>query len=407
MADFIDSINNQGRYARDVVTISEPDIDASEVETLAQHLAKEFEKIQNTVHKRQQELNKKQAQEIANLRLKYDKAGIVWTKSEELKAIKKIEAEKQKEQLKTLTEYYSEARRQEEELEKARSDLRKAKLNSGNGSIKDLTDEMGYQAKQKMSNAVNSVMQTLDKALNNMIGTYSEYQRNINTRLQGTDENFYKLQNKLNLAVGVQPWIKNEKLMQNLNALTEQGIAYNLEQRAFLMTVSENIAKTFDAANASLLRIVKLQQSDSTAARLGLEVSVQKYLNAMFENTEYLNTNFDNVTSALLEASSQMDAERALEFEYIAQKWLGSLSSVGLSDNAVSSIASALGNLGSGNITGLQGNAGMQNLVVMATSKAGLDYATLLADGLDASNTNKLMNAMVAYLQEIAENENQ
>ena len=159
------------------------------------------------------------------------------------------EEEKQKDKLKALTEYYNEAKSQAKELAKAESEMRKAKLASGQGNLKDLTAELSYQFK-------NKIMTDLKNSMSNVMATYSEYQRNINTRLQGTNESFFKLQNKLNLAVGVQPYIKNEKLMQNLNTLTEQGIAYNLEQRAFLMTISENIAKTFDAANASLLRIV-------------------------------------------------------------------------------------------------------------------------------------------------------
>ena len=71
----------------------------------------------------------------------------------------------------------------------------------------------------------------------------------------------------------------------------------------------------------------------------------------MFENTEYLSNEFDSVTSALIEASSQLPTDMGVEFEYIVQKWLGSLYGVGMSDETVSGIAQALGYLGSGNIT--------------------------------------------------------
>ena len=49
-----------------------------------------------------------------------------------------------------------------------------------------------------------------------------------------------------------------------------------------------------------------------------------------------------------------MTNEATIQFEYIVQRWLGSLSSVGLSDSAVTNLATAIGHLGSGNIAGLR-----------------------------------------------------
>ena len=44
----------------------------------------------------------------------------------------------------------------------------------------------------------------------------------------------------------------------------------------------------------------------------------------------------------------------------------------------------------------------MQNLVVMAANKAGLNYGEMLNEGLDASDANELIKGMVVYLQEVA-----
>ena len=127
----------------------------------------------------------------------------------------------------------------------------------------------------------------------------------------------------------------------------------------------------------------------------------------MFENTEYLSSQFDNVAANLFEASAQMTSDNAVAFEYVAQKWLGSLSSLGLSSEAVQSIATALGYLGSGNISALSSNQSLQNLLVMSANESGtLDFASLLTEGLDASSTNTLLESMVKYLQEIASTEN-
>ena len=186
-------------------------------------------------------------------------------------------------------------------------------------------------------------------------------------------------------------------MLNNLQALVEQGIASNIEQRAFLQTAKEGIATTFSANDAALLRIIRLQQSDSTAARLGMEAYLTRYLNNLVENTEYLQSTFDNVENALLEASSQMGASQATEFEYIVQKWLGALTGTGLSEATAQSIAQAIGYLGSGDIGSLS-NSNMQNLLVMSASKAGLNYSDLLTNGLNAYNTNKLLYAMADYM---------
>ena len=248
---------------------------------------------------------------------------------------------------------------------------------------------------------LNKTMERLGNVINQGISTYSKYQLGISARLQGYRGNegdvFSQVEKNLTKAVGVTPYFKTETMLNNLQALVEQGIASNIEQRAFLQTAKDGIATTFSASNAALLRIIRLQQSDSTAARLGMEAYLTRYLNNLVENTEYLQSTFDNVESALLEASSQMGASQATEFEYIVQKWLGALTGTGLSESTAHSIAQAIGYLGSGDIGSLS-NSNMQNLLVMSASKAGLNYSDLLTNGLNAYNTNKLLYAMADYM---------
>ena len=248
---------------------------------------------------------------------------------------------------------------------------------------------------------LNKTMERLGNVINQGISTYSKYQLGISARLQGYRGNegdvFSQVEKNLTKAVGVTPYFKTETMLNNLQALVEQGIASNIEQRAFLQTAKDGIATTFSASNAALLRIIRLQQSDSTAARLGMEAYLTRYLNNLVENTEYLQSTFDNVENALLEASSQMGASQATEFEYIVQKWLGALTGTGLSEATANSIAQAVGYLGSGDIGSLS-NSNMQNLLVMSASKAGLNYSDLLTNGLNAYNTNKLLYAMADYM---------
>ena len=267
-------------------------------------------------------------------------------------------------------------------------------------------------SKDTLSTVVNSLVNGLRQKFDGTIQTYGQYQQKINTRLQGSGKFWNGLfrigdiESTLKLAVGSNPYVKLQAVMDNVVKATEAGIANNIEQRAFLQTVSESIATTFNAFDANLLRVIRLQQEDSTAARLGLEAGLTNFFNKNFKDTAYLDNSFDTVSQNLIEATSQLSASQAVEVEYMVQKWLGSLYSVGFSDTAVSKISQALGYLGSGNISALSSDSEMQNLIVMAASRANMSYADLLLNGLDSSNTNSLLRSMVEYLGEIADSDN-
>ena len=200
---------------------------------------------------------------------------------------------------------------------------------------------------------------------------------------------------------GVSPLIRQENVVSNLESFVQKGISYNVEQRAFLATLSSKIATTFDAADGTLLRLVRIQQQDSTAGRLGMESMITSFLNNMYETTEYLSDIASSVRGSLDEVEALMGAADAVALEYQVQKWMGSLYSVGMSQRAVTGIAAAFGQLAAGDISGLTGG-GMGNLMIMAANQAGISIADILADGLDDSETNQLMAAMVEYLQQIA-----
>ncbi len=76
---------------------------------------------------------------------------------------------------------------------------------------------------------------------------------------------------------------------------------------------------------------------------------------------------------------------------------MGSLYSVGMSNESVQGIASAFGKIASGDITGLTGS-GAGNLLVMAANKANLSIGDMLNNSLSASDTNKLFSSVVDYL---------
>lgn len=328
---------------------------------------------------------------------------------------KNEDAEKKKSQLKYYNEQSKQYKKQQKQEEK---DLdRKLKI----AKLRSTTDEDGNEKSrgQKIKDAIKasflegrdpeenkkaiekltSTLKNLGNVINNAITQYSTYQGGVNARLQGSAKTFQSIESSLS-KVSTSPLLKTDKLYENLAELVNEGIVTNVEQRAFLMTMKDNIATTFDANSSALKRLIRIQQQDSTAQRLGMEAYLTSFMNKLVENTEYLSTSFDNVQSALLEASALMSASASSEFEYQVQKWLGAMSGLGLSDSTSTSLAQALGYLGSGNIEGLNSSA-LQNLLVMSASRTGVSYAELLTGGLDASKTNDLLESLVEFVQEI------
>lgn len=82
---------------------------------------------------------------------------------------------------------------------------------------------------------------------------------------------------------------------------------------------------------------------------------------------------------------------------------MGSLSSVGMSSNTVESIATAIGQLGAGNISAL-GGSNMQNLLVMGAARSGQSYARMLTEGLTAETAEALLSGIVSYIAQMGGN---
>lgn len=260
------------------------------------------------------------------------------------------------------------------------------------------------QIKQTALAARDSITKSYKSGFSQAERAWTEFAPIISARLQGTDKDYESIADLVSSNLALNPYVKTTDVLNAVKEASDKGIAYNIEQRAFLQTVSDKIAQTFDAFDSNLTRLIKLQQADTTAARLGMEASLTKFFNSMFQDTSYLSEVADTVSEAILETNSQLDRKSSAEFEYVVQKWLGSLSSLGMSSAAVTSIAQGLNYLGTGNVQALAGNNSLQTLFAMSSSRAGLSYAEMLSQGLDARTTNKLLTSMVEYLKDIATN---
>lgn len=265
--------------------------------------------------------------------------------------------------------------------------------------IDNLKENSGAAVTNAIANITSSITQQLDSTINN----YIDRVQSMRAHLIGSGSTFEGLTDNLNNALTGTGLVSQQRVFNNLAEYLKSGIVYNVEQRAFLRTIADDINLAFDGWTDSMNQLVRIQGSDSTANRLALEYSLQEFLNENYKTSEYIVKSFSSVSESLITAQSTMSAQNAMAFEGVVQSWLGSMYSSGMNASTVSSLASALNQLGSGDISNL--GSGISNLVLMGAARAGLDYGALLNNGLDASTTDKLLASITSYLQEMGANQ--
>ena len=289
-------------------------------------------------------------------------------------------------------------------------DLFKPSGDFGNMLTKSFGDSLGPTGKiiGAAIKVLESINSTMAKGFEQALSLQQNYMAGINARLNGLSEqaNVYEtLMNNMSNFAGSQ-YVSMKKLTENVSKLTESGIAYNLEERALLETIKDRMVTTFSAVEGQLDRLILLQQSDITRQQMGAEYQLNKMLNSMFKDTSYLSSMYDTVSSALIDVTgggTGVNSRQAVEINFAAQKWLGALFSSGMSANAVGALAQGLANLATGNIEALNGTP-IGNLFALSARNAGASYTDILSNGLNASNINDLMQAIVTYLAQVAEN---
>lgn len=274
--------------------------------------------------------------------------------------------------------------------------------------------EASEKSKQATVNGwanATAILANIAQKLDGLMDEIALNQVKIDTRLYGSKQNqklmgSYWKQMSFDLgAAMISPFIRQETLTNNILKVVDMGIARDATQMAMLETLKEKIVTTFNTFDGTMLRLIKIQDNNTTAARMGMEASLTELLNQMYETTQYLTDLAGTVRTHLEEAEALMSGENAVDFEYQVQKWLGSLSSVGMSSTGITSIAEALGKLAAGDIEGII-NGGAGNLMLMAANNANLSISDILADGLDSSEVNVLLNQMVGYMYDLVTESN-
>lgn len=383
-----------------------------------QATAKRNAEVQKKAQKELKKLKIKDEQEAAKkyseFYLKYMKEAMKKEMAEKLKEEKKSEKQKETEELNARAKQrQAEKLARKEEREEKITAAREAALEQIEGAttmgekmkgvgnlFKSGLMEVGDSLGEAASNAVNNIAGALSGAIDEYLDIYTKYMSSINARIQGAyaGMDYESLESIIRKNTAGSPFIKYGDAIENLNKLVEAGTTVNLTQRAFLATISDKIATTFDATDSTLLRLIRLQQNDTTAARLGMEAELTKLFNYYFSDTSYLSEAFDSVTAALTDLSSQLSATGSVEFDYIIQKWLGALGSVGVDGGTLTNIASAINALGTGQID--QIDESMQNLLVLAANNVGKDYGEMLLEGINATDVNDLLYGVIDLVQD-------
>ena len=260
--------------------------------------------------------------------------------------------------------------------------------------LKKLRENTAGEIVDAMAAASKLLTSQLDKS----VDLYLSQIQAMNAHLSGANSSFASMTNSLQSALSATGLVRQESVFKNLTDYVKSGIVYNVEQRAFLRTIADDISLVFDGWTSSMNQLIRIQRQDSTANRLALEYSLQGFLNTNYQTSEYIKDSFANVSNALITSQSTMTAQNAMAYEATIQTWLGSLYSAGANQSTISELAKAIDQLGSGDISGI--GSGISNLVLMGAARAGLDYGSILNQGLNAGSTDRLLAGITSYLAE-------
>lgn len=252
-----------------------------------------------------------------------------------------------------------------------------------------------------ISKGLVELRQTMSKSINQAAQAMSSYFGRIQANLEGTGMDYYSISDDTEAALGFSRLIKQTDYLSQIADLSNQGLVTDIEQRALLESIKDRTLTSFNVANAGLQRLVRLGEQNSIN-QFGLELQLKRVLNK-FGDSSYLQSMFDGVTSAIMDASVVGNSE-ITNFNSTVQTWLGSMYSYGMSENIVNAIATGINALGSGNVKALTGDESIQRLFLLSMDRIGMDYADVLQQGLSSDDVTQLLASVIKYLDEISSN---
>jgi hypothetical protein len=292
-------------------------------------------------------------------------------------------------------------------LQKNRLALEEASNKKSSEALEKASKAMAHNY-ELLASVPSKIMDTMTKGVNEYMGAFSKYFTAIEVGLLGTGRSYDSAKSMIDRVVGLNPVVRQTEVLERLEEYIKSGVIRDAELRATLSTIGTKITNTFNSLDPTLLSLTKILKEDTTIARLGMETALTRYMAGEYEDTTYFADNTNEYVSAqLLQAMSQMGRDQGLALEYSVQKWLGSFVSVGVSEETAKKIADGIGYLTSGNIEGLTSNTSLLNLLLGAANNGGVDIASILQNGANASTIDKLMQGLYAQMLDIEASDNQ
>lgn len=273
-------------------------------------------------------------------------------------------------------------------------------LISGNEDQKKRTEKL----EAALASGFNAMNAMIDRAVDVVQTGYGS----VTAALYGTGQTFDDIRQNLVSGAGISSLVKQEDLLKQVTSIAQEGIATDIESLAILGTIKDKTVSSFSATNDNLRRLVRLNQNlgNLSAKQFGLAAVLRTELNAAFGDSSYMAKMFQQLTGTLIDAVS-MNALKggtdSTNFYAVMETFAGGLYEAGVDEGTVSAIAQGINYLGSGNINALSGNKTLQNLLLLSMDRVGLDYATILQQGLTTDDTYLLLQSIIDYLAEITE----
>lgn len=238
-------------------------------------------------------------------------------------AQKKLEDEVSQYKLKLELELKRKVSSEEERLDKERREKEYKE------KIKDLESQIDYEYNQRkakesalwddVKDKAASVASDFSTQLDGYINKYVDSYQKLSAHLVGSGLTINSLTNHLSRVLSSNSLVKQEAVYDNLSKLISQGINFNVEQRAFLGAVANDLDLIFSEDSGSLPRLIRMQRTDITANRLSMMYTLQGFLNQNFQNSEYLRGTFQSISDSLIETQSLMSAQNAMALETTIQ----------------------------------------------------------------------------------------
>lgn len=283
-------------------------------------------------------------------------------------------------------------------------------------SVKDTIKEgnsKSTQTLEKLGGILTSGFNSMNAMIDNAARVVEAGYGSVTAAIDGTGKTFEDIRENFlggikQPGVGISTLVKQEDLLKEVTNLARDGISTDLESISILSTIRDKTVASFQVTDGNLRRLIRLNQNlgNLTAKQFGLAAVLRTELNAAFGDSSYIGRMFQQLTGTLLDAVSANALKGSTDstnFYAVMETFAAGMYEAGVDEGTVSSIAQGLNYLGSGNINALSGNKTLQNLLLLSMDRVGMDYATILQQGLTTEDTADLLQSIIDYLAQITE----